>query len=171
MSMVVSKYSINKGLCQQWYHQATAPPKLSLLLGDLLPSNTFLGPTQVHNPNGTSNNSAVFAELTVVSSKLIGRPCYEVCSNRLHRMLCIVTWPNNCWKTVYKWMHIMSPKVTRHSQDCTRWLKQLMHNVTTATQQITPRCPILITGERDESRIKVTCKFVNQKSPTCTSAN
>jgi len=37
------------------------------------PYNTcFLGPTRVHNPNGTSISSAVFAQLTSVSSGMSG---------------------------------------------------------------------------------------------------
>ena len=39
------------------------------------PSNTwFLGPTQVHNPNGISIGSAVFAGLTTVTDRPMDRP-------------------------------------------------------------------------------------------------
>jgi len=47
------------------------PPKLPLPLGgSWLPPNTwFLGPTQVHNPNGISISLAVFAGLTLVTNR------------------------------------------------------------------------------------------------------
>jgi len=49
------------------------------------PSNTqFLGSTRVHNSNGISIDSAIFAELMVVteSDRPSNRPCYSICSNR-----------------------------------------------------------------------------------------
>ena len=49
------------------------------------PSNTwFLGPTRVHNPNGISIASAVFAGLTIVADRPTNRPCYSICNNRPH---------------------------------------------------------------------------------------
>ena len=54
-------------------------------VGIWTPSNTwFLGPTEVHIPNGNSVGSAVFAGLTVVTDRPTDRPRYSVCSYRLH---------------------------------------------------------------------------------------
>jgi len=49
------------------------------------PSNAcFLGPSQVHIPNGISNGSAIFAGLTIVTDLLTDGPCYSICNNRLY---------------------------------------------------------------------------------------
>ena len=49
------------------------------------PSNTcFLWPIRVHNPNGISIGSAVFAGLTIVTDGLTDRPRYSVCNNKTH---------------------------------------------------------------------------------------
>ena len=46
------------------------------------PSKTwFLEPTQVLNPNGISNGSAVFAGLSTVTDRQTDRPRYSVCNN------------------------------------------------------------------------------------------
>jgi len=48
-------------------------------------SNTwFLGPTQVHIPNGIAIGLATSAGHTVVTDKQTDRPRYSVCSNSLH---------------------------------------------------------------------------------------
>ena len=49
------------------------------------PSNTcFFWPIRVHNPNGISIGSAVFAGLTIVTDGLTDRPRYSVCNNKTH---------------------------------------------------------------------------------------
>ena len=49
------------------------------------PSNTcFFGPTRVHNPNGITIGSAIFAWFTIVTDRLTDRPSYSLCNNRLH---------------------------------------------------------------------------------------
>jgi len=52
------------------------PLKIAPSHGESVPlSNTwFLGPTEVHNPNGTSIGSAVFAGLTIVTDRPTDRP-------------------------------------------------------------------------------------------------
>jgi len=59
-----------------------SPSKLPLRMGrSRPPSNTwFLGPTRVHNPNGTSIGFAVLQGLR----KQRDRPQYSVCNNRPH---------------------------------------------------------------------------------------
>jgi len=55
------------------------------------PSNTcFLGLTRVHNSNGMSISSAVFAELTILTD----RPCYSVCNNGPHPCNSTAMQPN-----------------------------------------------------------------------------
>jgi len=48
-----------------------------------LPNTWFLGPTQVHTPNGISIGSAIFAWLKTVTEqstdRQADRPCYSVC--------------------------------------------------------------------------------------------
>jgi len=66
------------------------PPLLRLKIapshqGIWTPSNSrCLGPTGVHNPNGSSIGSAVFAGLTIVTDRQTDRPCYSVCNNMPH---------------------------------------------------------------------------------------
>jgi len=65
---------------------------LPLTMGSAPTSNTcFLESTRVHNPNGISVGSAVFAGLTSVTDRQTDwptdRPRYSVCNNRLH--LCV----------------------------------------------------------------------------------
>jgi len=53
------------------------------------PSNTwFLGLTQVHNPNGISISSVVFAGLRILTDRHTNRPRYSVCNNRPHLVRC-----------------------------------------------------------------------------------
>jgi len=59
------------------------------------PNTWFLGPTRVHNPNGISIGSAVFARLKFVINRQTYRPHY-INSNRPHIMLCIEMWPKIC---------------------------------------------------------------------------
>jgi len=53
--------------------QWATPFALKIVHGEIwTPSNTlFLGPTRVHNPNGTSIGSATFAELKIVTDRPI----------------------------------------------------------------------------------------------------
>jgi len=66
------------------------PSKLLIPMGDLDPhliTNTwFLGPIQVHIPNGISIGSAVFAGLMIVTDRQTDKPLYSVMQ------------PNNCKK-------------------------------------------------------------------------
>jgi len=49
------------------------------------PSNTsFLGPIRVHDPNGISIGSAIFAGLTTVTDRQTDRRRYSVCNSRPH---------------------------------------------------------------------------------------
>jgi len=52
------------------------------------PNTCFLGPTRVHDPNGISIGSAVFAGLTIVTDRQTerqtDRPRYSVCNNTLY---------------------------------------------------------------------------------------
>jgi len=62
------KRQINQfsSFCTAYGNGRPFPPKLSLPMGDLDPSNLwFLGPIRIHNPNGASIGSAVFAQVTV----------------------------------------------------------------------------------------------------------
>jgi len=59
-----------------------SPQNYPLHGGSGPPSNIwFLQSTRVHNPNGISIGSAVFAGLTVVTDQ---QPCYSVCKNKPH---------------------------------------------------------------------------------------
>jgi len=52
------------------HYQVARRRPLSLRRGIWTASNTrFLGPTRVHNPNGISNDPAVFAGLTIVTDR------------------------------------------------------------------------------------------------------
>jgi len=67
--------------------QWAAPfPKIAPSQGVIwTPSNRwFLEPTRVHNPNGISIGSAVFAGLTTVTDGPTDRPRYSICNNMLH---------------------------------------------------------------------------------------
>ena len=44
----------------------------------------FLGPTQVHRPNGISISSVIVAWLTTVTDRQTDRPRYSICNNRPH---------------------------------------------------------------------------------------
>ena len=56
-----------------------SPKNCLFAWGIWTPSNTwFLGPTQVHNPNGSSIGSAIFAGLMILAE----RPSYSTCNNR-----------------------------------------------------------------------------------------
>jgi len=82
--------------------QWAAPfPKIAPYHGAMwTPSNTwFLGSIRVHNPNGISIGSIVFAGLTTVTDIPTGRPTdhvirYSVCNNRPHLAYAAMR-PNN----------------------------------------------------------------------------
>jgi len=64
------------------------PQNCPLAWGVWNPSNTcFLWPAQVHNPNGISNDSAIFAQLTTVTV------CWNLPCNRFNKMASVQ------WKT------------------------------------------------------------------------
>jgi len=68
----------------QW--DASLPLKIAFSMGGGIwtPSNTWSGPTRVHNLNGISIASAVFAGLTSVTDQQTDRPRYSVGNNRPH---------------------------------------------------------------------------------------
>jgi len=59
----------------------------------------FRGPNRVHNPNGISIGSTVFAGITIVTDRPTYRPCYSVCNNR---PLLRAMQPNN-FRTIDLW--------------------------------------------------------------------
>jgi len=72
-----------------WQWTAPFSPKCRFPRGDWTPFKTwFRGPTRVHNPNGMSVGSSVFAGLTTVTDRptdsQTDRPHYAVCNNRPH---------------------------------------------------------------------------------------
>jgi len=61
--------------------------------GIRIPSNTWLlWPTWVHDPNGISISSAIFAGLTTVTDRRTYRPHYSVCKNRPRVCSTAVHW-------------------------------------------------------------------------------
>jgi len=81
------------------------------------PTNTcFLGPTQVHNPNGTPIGSAIFAQLMAVSSGMIG--CVLSPKN------CAFTWDDLVpIQYMVPWAH-PSPNPKRHLD----WFSRFLHS-------------------------------------------
>jgi len=70
--------------------------------GIWVPSNAcFLGRTRLHNPNGISIGSAVFAGLTTVSGRSTDpptdRPRYSACNNRPHLRTTVQKPFHNCY--------------------------------------------------------------------------
>ena len=81
-------------------------PKLPLPLGD----PGLLVPPESIPPNGSSINSTIFVELTVVTDRHRPR---NICNHRLHPMLCTAMQPNN-----HTYTHVNGPfsRTTRVSQ-------------------------------------------------------
>jgi len=82
-------YKWSKSFGKRPHRRKGVPQKTASSLGrSEPPTNTwFLGPTEVHIPNGISIGSDVFAGLMAVSNRQTDRPRYT-CSNRSH--LCTV---------------------------------------------------------------------------------
>jgi len=80
---------------------AAAPSKLPLPMRIWTPSNTwFLGPTRVHNPNGVSLGSAVFAGLKIVIDRQTDTQRYFICNSRPHLARTAMR-PNNYLSSVF----------------------------------------------------------------------
>jgi len=75
------------------------PQNCPFARGICTPSNTWcFWPTRVHNLNGISIGSAIFARLTTVTDRQTDRPRCSVCNNRAHLRITAM-WPKilNTW--------------------------------------------------------------------------